>query len=99
MLQLRDLPIRRKLRVVMLATCTAALVVACAALFGLQFLLFRSDFVRDLGATARLIGLSSSAILASGRAEDASRLLASLKAKPSVTGACILARDGRTLAS
>jgi signal transduction histidine kinase len=99
MLRLRDLPIQRKLRVVMLATCSVALVVACGALFALQFLLFRNDFARDLSATARLIGLYSSAVLQSGSATDAARLLASLKAKPTVIAASIVFPDGRVLAS
>jgi signal transduction histidine kinase len=99
MVRLRDLPIRRKLRVATLTTCSAALVVACGALFALQFLLFRSDFARDLSATARLIGLYSSAVLTSGSEADAARLLASLKAKPTVVGASIAFPDGRGLAS
>lgn len=98
MVRLRDLPIQRKLRVVILTTCSAALMVACGALFALQFLFFRNDFARDLSATAQLIGLYSSAVLASGSEADAGRLLASLKAKPTVIGASIAFADGRVLA-
>jgi len=99
MLRLRDLPIQRKLRVVVLATCTVALIVACGVLFGLQFLLSRNDYSRDLTAAARLIGHYASAVLATGNAEDASSLIASLKTKPTVVGAAIVFPDGWVLAS
>lgn len=96
---LRDLPIRRKLRVITLVTCTVALIVACAVLFALQFLLFRSDFPRDLQATGDLLGLSSAAVLAAGNAPEAERLLASLKVKPAITAAGLFTADGKALAS
>jgi C4-dicarboxylate-specific signal transduction histidine kinase len=99
MVRLRDLPIRRKLRVVMLSTCSAALVVACTFLFAVQFLLFRSDIARDLSATGQIIGLSSSAVLLSGDKTEAARILGSLKARPTILGAAIAFADGRTLAS
>ena len=99
MLQLRDLPIQRKLRVVVLATCTVALIVACGVLFGLQFLLSRNDYARDLTAAARLIGHYAPAVLAKGDVEDARSLIAPLKTKPTVIGAAIAFPDGRALAS
>ena len=87
MLRLRDLPIQRKLRVVVLATCTIALIVASGVLFGLQFLLSRNDYARDLTAASQLIGHYASAVLATGNADDAASLIASLKTKPTVVGA------------
>ena len=53
--RVRNFPIKRKLRLVVLATCTAALCVACTALFGLQFYFFQRDFKRDLVAVAEII--------------------------------------------
>ncbi len=99
MLRLRDLPIQRKLRVVVLATCTIALIVASGVLFGLQFLLSRNDYARDLTAASQLIGHYASAVLATGNADDAASLIASLKTKPTVVGAAIVFPDGWALAS
>src|SRR3954467_13472022 len=95
---LRDIPIQRKLRVVILATCSAALVVACGALFALQFYFFRRDFVRDLAAVAEIISDNSAAALRAHDADAANDILTTLRAKPNITGAAIVLKDGATLA-
>lgn len=95
---LRNIPIQRKLRVVILATCSAALVVACGALFALQFFFFKRDFERDLSAVAEIIANNSTAAL-SFRDESAAReILGSLRAKPHILGAAIMLKNGTTLA-
>jgi two-component system, NtrC family, sensor kinase len=101
MRSLRDLPIQRKLRFVVLITCTAALVVACAALFAFQFLQFRSNFERDLAAIAGIIGNNSTAAMRfpgdEGKA-DGLEILGSLRAKPQIVGAALVLKDGTVLA-
>ena len=94
----RDIPIQRKLRVVILSVCSAALVVACGVLFALQYVLFRRDFERDLAAVAEIIASNSIAAI-SFEDEDAAReILSSLRARPHITGAAIVMASGRTLA-
>ncbi len=95
---LRGIPIQRQLRVVILMTCSAALAVACGALFAFQYVFFRRDFERDLTATAEIIASNSTDAL-TVRDDDAAReTLAALRAKPHITGAAIVLEDGTTLA-
>src|SRR4051812_6703073 len=98
MRRLRDIPIQRKLRVVILGTCSAALVVACAALFTLQFFFFKRDFVRDLSAVAQIVANNSSAALTFNDEDAARENLLALRAKPNITGAALVRGDGTTLA-
>ncbi len=95
---LRDIPIQRKLRVVILVTCTAALVVACGALFAFQFFQFQQDFERDLAAVASIIASNSTGVLSFKVNDSAEKLLESLRAKPQITGAALILADGEVLA-
>jgi signal transduction histidine kinase len=94
----RDIPIQRKLRVVILLTCTAALMVACGALFAYQFYTFRRDFERDLEAVASIIASNSTAAMSFADKDAAKETLASLRAKPNITGAAIVLKGGAMLA-
>ena len=96
--RVRNFPIKRKLRLVVLATCTAALCVACTTLFALQFYFFQRDFRRDLVAVAEIIAANSTAAISFNDEGAAQENLASLKAKPQITGAAMVLADGRTLA-
>jgi signal transduction histidine kinase len=91
-------PIQRKLRLVILATCTAALCVASSALFALEFYLFQRDFRRDLVAVGEIIASNSTAVLKFGDEQAALENLASLKAKPNISGSALVNRDGTVLA-
>ena len=95
--RIRNFPIQRKLRLVVLATCTAALCVASSALFALQFYFFQRDFRRDLVAVAEIVAANSTAALAFDDEDTTQEILASLKAKPQITGAELVLADGRTL--
>ncbi len=96
--RIRQFPIQRKLRLVVLATCTAALCVASSALFALQFYFFKRDFHRDLVSVAEIIASNSTAALSFEDAEAAGENLASLRAKPQITGSALVLRDGKVLA-
>ena len=96
---LRNVPIQRKLRIVMLSTCAAALIVACGTLFVLQFFTFRSDFQRDIATTAEMIGSNSVAALTFKDENAAQEILGALKAKPHIKAAEIVLLDGTRLAS
>ena len=97
--RLRHLPIQRKLRLVVLATCTAALCVATSALFALQFLNFKRDFQRDLVAVAEIIASNSTAAVQFQNEDDTREILSALKAKPQIAGAEIVHSDGSSLAA
>jgi C4-dicarboxylate-specific signal transduction histidine kinase len=98
MRRLRNIPIQRKLRVVILATCSAALVVACGALFALQFYFFRRDFERDLNAFSEIIAFESARALKNRDVDNANEILTTLRTKPGIVGAALLFPDGRPLA-
>ncbi|MEP6671784.1 MAG: ATP-binding protein [Chthoniobacter sp.] len=97
--RLRSFPIQRKLRLVILATCTAALCVASSALFALQFYFFQRDFRRDLVAVGEIVATNSTAVLKFADDQAARENLASLKAKPHITGSALVLKDGTVLAS
>ncbi len=98
-LRLRQMPIQRKLRLVVLATCTAALCVASSALFAFQFVKFKRDFRRDLTSVAEIIASNSTAAVQFKNEDDAREILTALKAKPQITGAEIVLDDGAPLAA
>src|SRR5439155_303043 len=75
--RLRPMPIQRKLRLVVLATCTAALCVASGALFAVQFFNFKRDFRRDLVAVAEIIASNSTAAVQIQNLADTARRIAS----------------------
>ncbi len=98
MKSLRNIPIQRKLRLVILLTCSAALVVACAALFALQYWVFQRDFERDLTAVAEIIANNSTAILEFREQAAAREVLEALRAKPHIIGAAIVLQNGTIFA-
>lgn len=99
MFRLRNIPIQRKLRLVILATCTAALVVASSALFALQYFFFQREFRHDLESVAQIVSGLSAPTIALGAPEATQDFLQSLAAKPHITGAFIRLNDGNDVAS
>src|ERR1051326_5231792 len=52
----RDLPIQRKVTLVVLVTCVACLLVACTALFVSHLRISRDDFIKNLRAMRNIVG-------------------------------------------
>jgi len=67
----RNIPIRRKLMLVVLVSSTAALLVASAALFAFQVYTFRQNFMRDLVALGEIVSANSTAAITFGDADAA----------------------------
>ena len=97
-MNLRDVPIQRKLRFVILATCTAALCVASAALFALQYFFFQRDYKRDLESLAEIVSSIAAPAISRGGEDTTQAVLKALHAKPHIIGASIILNDGRTVA-
>ena len=76
---LRNLPIKRKLLLVTLATCGAALALACTALFWFQSVNFRKSFVAQLESVGAVVAQNSSAPLAFEDKKSAVEVLSALK--------------------
>lgn len=89
MISFRQIPIQRKLRLVILATCTVALSVASAALFALQFHFYKRDYRHDLSSVAQILAEMSTGAITAGLPESTHDILAALKAKPHVVGAFV----------
>jgi len=95
----RDLPIRHKLRLIVMATVGAALLVACGALLVYDYYTLRDSMRRDLGVLAEMIGDNSTAALSFGDRKTAGELLSGLRAKRSLLTAAIYSADGQLFAS
>jgi PAS domain S-box-containing protein len=93
-----NFPIQRKMLVMTLLICGAVLVVAIAALFVFQVLNFRSNFQRDASTLAVIIANNSAAPMLFEKDADATEVVASLKAKPTVVAASLALPDGTLFA-
>jgi C4-dicarboxylate-specific signal transduction histidine kinase len=96
----RNIPIRRKLTLVVLVSSTAALLVASAALFAFQIYTFRLNFIRDLVSVAEIIASNSTAAITfyQSDADAAQDLLTTLKVKQQIEDAFIVLPNGKILA-
>ena len=95
---LHNVPIRRKLTIIIMATTCVALLLACASFVTYEQLSFRQTMVRDLASTAQMIGDNSSASLSFNEVGSAETTLRSLNAEPHITCAVIYGRSGKMFA-
>src|SRR6266508_3056975 len=94
----RDLPLKRKLMLVIFLTSAAVLLLACAALMVDEVLTFRQDLVRDVTVLADVLAKNTTAALAFQNETDAQDTLAALRAEAHIVAACLYAKDGRRFA-
>jgi signal transduction histidine kinase/ActR/RegA family two-component response regulator/HAMP domain-containing protein len=95
---LRDLPIRRKLTLVILTTCAVSLLLACLSLAVFEAVAFRRALVRDTAVLADVIGSNTRAALAFDDPQAATSTLASLELERQVVAARLYTRDGAPFA-
>jgi two-component system, sensor histidine kinase and response regulator len=95
----RDLPIRHKLRLIVMTTVGAALIVACGAVLVYDYYTLRDSLRRDLGVLAEMTGDNSTAALSFGDGKTAGELLSGLRAKRSIVTAAVYSADGQLFAS
>lgn len=84
---LRDLPIRRKLTLVILLTCSLVLLIACGILAIYQIMEFRQTMVRDNTVLANVLAKNTQAALAFQDENAAQQTLLALQAEPTVIAA------------
>ncbi len=94
----RDLPIRYKLRLIVMLTVGAALTVACGAILMSHYYIQRDSLRRDLSVLAEITGDNSTAALSFGDRKTAEELLSGLRVKRSVTTAALYTLDGKVFA-
>jgi signal transduction histidine kinase/ActR/RegA family two-component response regulator len=95
---LNDLPIRRKLTLIILVTCTAVLLLACAGLATYEFFDYRRNMARDTTVLADILGKNTRAALAFQDEVAARETLGALQSEPHVMAAVLYAADGARFA-
>jgi signal transduction histidine kinase/DNA-binding NarL/FixJ family response regulator len=95
----RSLSIKQKLRLIIMVTVGAALVLACAAVLTYDYLAFRASMRNDLEVVTDIFGSNSTAALSFADQQATEEVLAGLKAKRHIVGACIYSSDGRLFAT
>lgn len=96
---LLNLPLKRKLLLITLATCMPALALACGALFWFQSATFGRAFSAELKSLGAMIAHYSVAPLTFDDKKSGAEVLAALKAKPHITSALVFDAEGKLFVS
>src|SRR3984893_3306711 len=96
---LRNVPIKRKLMLVILLTSGFAILLMGTALITYELVTFRSALTNNIEVLAQIIGANSTATLAFDDRENAKEILRALAAENQITAAAIYDRNGRLFAS
>jgi signal transduction histidine kinase len=94
----RNLPVKRKLVLIIMATVGAALIIALGANLVFADFVLRSDIMTDLEILTEVVGSNSAAQLKLNDASAATEFLSALRAKRHITTAALFTRDGRVFA-
>ena len=95
----RNLPVRHKLRMIIVFTASAALVLACGAIAAYDQALARDSMRSNLGVSAEIVGSSSTAAVVFRDKKAAEEMLSQFKARPHIIAAGIYAEDGTPFVS
>ncbi len=95
---IRNLPLRRKVTLLLLTPCLAVLLVAGGALFTFQARLLREEFRRDLEAVAALVSASVVPALEEDQPARANAVLQSLEHRRHLREAQLVLPNGRVFA-
>lgn len=96
---LRDLPLKRKLTLVILLTCSCVLLVACGVLATYQLFDFRQNLVHDTTVLADVLAQNTRAALAFQDNNAAQQTLLALESEPNVSAACLYNANGNQFAT
>jgi len=99
MTMLRNVPIRRKLMVMMLLTSGTVLLLTCLSFITYEFVSFRQDMRRNVATLGEVIATNSTAALAFDNQSDAREILAALKAEQHIVVAALYDAHGRLFAT
>ncbi len=95
---LRDLPIRRKLTLVIVLTCSMVLLLACGVLATYEVINFRQNMVRDTSVLADVLAKNTQAALTFQDESAARQTLQALQKEPNVVAACLYDEKGNPFA-
>ncbi len=94
----RNLSVRQKLTLIIMASSAAALILAGAGFFAYEVVTFPTKIVQNLSSLAGVVGGNSSAAIVFDDANAAAETLRALRTIPSIRSACIYRRDRTLLA-
>jgi signal transduction histidine kinase len=97
-LSLRDMPIKRKLTLVIVLTTSFALLLMGSGIIAYELITFRRSLAANMDVLARIIGSNSTAALAFEDRENAQEILSALSAEKQVSAVAIYDRQGRLFA-
>src|SRR3981081_4061207 len=92
-------PIGRKLTAMILLTSGAALALTCLLFISYEYFAVRQNLLSNLAVFGQIIATNSTAALAFDNPQDASEILAALKAKPGIDAAALYTSDGELFAT
>ncbi len=95
---LRDLPLKRKLTLVILSTCTSVLLLACALLAAYQLYDSRQALIRGTSVLADVLAENTRAALAFQDDNAAQKTLMALESEPYVSAASLYDARGKSFA-
>jgi signal transduction histidine kinase/CheY-like chemotaxis protein len=95
----RNLPVKHKLRLIIMLTVGLTLVLACTAIVVSDQIAYRSEMRNSLDILAEIFGSNNTATLSFGDHKAADDLLAGLRAKRSIVAAFLYSSDGQLFAS
>ena len=94
-MRMRNLPIRRKLMIIILVTSALVMIVMRLVFFSYEYFTFRRTTVEQLSVLGRIVASNSTAALAFDNTDDAAEILAALKANEHVTAAVLYDGAGK----
>src|SRR5260370_13541521 len=94
----RSLSIKQKLRLIIMITVGAALVLSGLAMLAYDYVALRGDMQSELSVLAEIVGSNSTAALSFGDPKAAEEILSGLRAERHVVGACIYLPDRKPFA-
>jgi len=94
----RNLPIPQKLRLIIMATVAAALILACVAFLVYDQIALRNSLLASTAVTAEMIGSNSTGALSFGDQKAATELLRTLRAQRSMVAAALYSANGQLFA-
>jgi len=97
-LKYRNLPVKHKLRLVIMLTVTSTLLCACAAVLAYDRLAARQAIRNNLQVLGEIVGANSTAALSFEDAAVGREILSTLRAQHHIVAAGIITESGRTLA-
>ena len=95
---LRNVSIKWKLTLIIMASSTVALLLISSAFVAYELFTFRKSMTTDLSTIAEIVGSQSTAALTFEKDQDEEEILGSLSAKPHIVAACVYNKEGKIFA-